>query len=60
MAGGAEVAALAGKRQPIFMAAIFAFHAGKAVVRITAVEIAIDHLHDIGPPKNQGPRKNAS
>jgi len=49
MAGGAEVAALAGKRQQIFMAAVFAFHTGKAVVRIAAVEIAIDHLRDIGP-----------
>jgi hypothetical protein len=31
------------------MATIFAFHAGKAVVQITAIEIAIDHLLDIGP-----------
>ena len=46
-----EVAALAGECQEIFMAAIFAFHAGKAVVQITAVEITIDHLLDIGPPE---------
>ena len=31
------------------MATIFAFHAGKAFVQITAIEIAIDHLLDIGP-----------
>ncbi len=34
------------------MAAIFAFHAGKAVVQITAVEITIDHLLNIGPPES--------
>jgi len=34
------------------MAAIFAFHAGKAVVQIAAIEIAIDHLLDIGPPES--------
>ncbi|MDO9228236.1 MAG: hypothetical protein Q7U03_01600, partial [Syntrophales bacterium] len=37
--------------QEIFMAAIFAFHAGKAVVQIAAIEIAIDYLLDIGPPE---------
>ena len=46
-----EMTALAGECQEIFMAAIFAFHAGKAVVQITAVEITIDHLLDIGPPE---------
>jgi hypothetical protein len=51
MAGGAKMAALAGKRQQILMAAIFAFHASKAVVRIAAVEIAMDHLLHIGPPE---------
>jgi len=33
------------------MAAILAFDAGEAVVRIAAVEITIDHLLDIGPPE---------
>ena len=33
------------------MAAVFALHAGKAVVQIAAVEIAIDHLLDIWPPE---------
>jgi len=52
MAGWAEVAALAGEGQKIFMAAILAFHTGKAVVRITAIEITIDHLLDIWPPES--------
>jgi hypothetical protein len=51
MTRGAEVAALAGKCQEIFVAAVFAFHTGKAVVQITAIEITIDHLLDIGPPE---------
>jgi hypothetical protein len=34
------------------MAAAFTFHAGKAVVQIAAIEIAIDHLLDIGPPES--------
>jgi len=45
------MAALAGKCQQIFVAAVFTFHTGKAVVQITAIEIAIDHLLDIGPPE---------
>ena len=50
MARGAEAATLAGKCQEIFVAAVFAFHTGKAVVQITAIEITIDHLLDIGLP----------
>ena len=46
-----EVAALAGKCQEIFMAAVFAFHTGKTVVQIPAIEITMDHLLDIGPPE---------
>jgi len=30
------------------MAAVFAFHAGKAVVQIAAIEIAMDRLLDQG------------
>ncbi|MFH1912553.1 MAG: hypothetical protein ABIK91_11140 [Pseudomonadota bacterium] len=45
------MAALTRKCQQIFVAAIFTFHAGKAVVQITAIEIAIDHLFDIWPPE---------
>jgi len=52
MAGWAEMPALARKCQQIFMAAIFAFHTGKAVVQIAAVEITIDHLLDIWPPES--------
>jgi len=37
MTRGAEVAALAGKCQQIFMAAVFAFHAGKAVMQVAPV-----------------------
>jgi hypothetical protein len=46
------VAALAGKCQQILVAAILAFHAGKAVVQITAIKVAVDHLLDIGPPES--------
>jgi hypothetical protein len=52
MAGGAKAAALAGKCQQIFMAAVFAFHTGKTVVQIPAIEITMDHLLDIGPPES--------
>jgi len=45
------VAALAGKCQQIFMAAIFTFHTGKAVVRVAAVQIPVNRLLDIGSPE---------
>jgi len=32
------------------MAAVFAFHTGKAVVEIIAIEIAIDYVLEIGSP----------
>ena len=51
MARWAEMPALARKCQQIFMTAVSTFHSGKAVVQIAAVEIAIDHLLDIGPPE---------
>jgi hypothetical protein len=57
MAGGAKMATLAGKRQQIFMAAVFAFHTGKATVQIAAIEIAKDHLLDIWPPESVLPGK---
>lgn len=34
------------------MAAIFAFHTGKNVVRIVTIEIAINHLLDIRSPES--------
>ena len=46
-----KAAALAEEGQELFVAVVFAFHAGKAVVQIAAIEIAIDHLLDIGPPE---------
>jgi hypothetical protein len=51
MTGWTEVAALAGENDEIFMAGIFTFHTGKAVVQITAIEITIDHLLDRGLPE---------
>jgi hypothetical protein len=44
-----KAASPAGECHEIFMAAILAFKAGKAVVQIATVEITIDHLLDIGP-----------
>ena len=57
MAGWAKMTALAGKCQQIFVTAVFAFDASKAVVRIAAIEITIDHLLDIGPPETVLPGK---
>jgi hypothetical protein len=48
MAGGAMMAALARKYQQVLIAAVFAVHTGKAVVEITAVQIQVDDLLDIG------------
>lgn len=48
----AEVTARAGKGKQVFMAAIFTFHAGKAVVQITTIKIAINHLLDIDLPSS--------
>jgi len=39
----AEMTPLARKCQEVLVAAVFAFHAGKPVAQITAIEIAIDH-----------------
>jgi len=33
------------------VAAVITFDAGKAVVRVAAIEKTIDHLLDIGPPE---------
>jgi len=43
--------ALAKKGRQIFVAAVFALDAGKALVQIAAIEIPIDYLLDIGPPE---------
>jgi uncharacterized protein (UPF0254 family) len=49
---GAEMAALIRKYQQILMAAIFAFHMGKAVVQIAAIQIPINNLLKIRPPES--------
>ena len=51
VAGRAEVPSFTRESQKIFVAAVIAFHTGKAVVQIAAVEITVDHLFDIGPPE---------
>ena len=51
MVGGTKMATLTGKRQQLFMTAVFAFHAGKAVGQVAAVEITIIYRLDIGPPE---------
>ena len=52
MARRAEVAALAGKCQQVFMAAVFALRTGKTVVQVSAVEIAVNHLLNVRPPES--------
>src|SRR5664280_1144386 len=52
MARRAEVAALAGKCQQVFMATAFAFHTGKTVLQIAAIEITVNNLLDIRPPES--------
>ena len=51
MTGGAEVAALAGEGQEIFMLAIRAFHPGKAVVQVGTFQVAGNDLLEVGPPE---------
>jgi len=51
VAGWAKMAALTGKSQKVFMAAVLAFHAGKAVAKITTIQVTVEHLFDIGPPE---------
>ena len=33
------------------MAAVFAFHTGKAVVQIAAIQITVDYIYNIRPPE---------
>ena len=51
VAGWTKVATLAGKSQQVFMAAVFAFHTGKTVASIAAIEITVNYLFDIGSPE---------
>ena len=45
------MATLAGECQKIFMAAIFLFHTGKAVVRVSAIEAPVNDFLQTGPPE---------
>jgi hypothetical protein len=45
------MAALTGKGQQKLVAAVVAPHAGKAVVRVAAVEVPVNDLLQIGPPE---------
>jgi hypothetical protein len=50
--------ALAGEGQKIFMAAVFAFHTGEAIVQIAAIEIPVNDLLEIGTEKSILPFKS--
>ena len=45
------MAALAGKCQQVFVAAVITSDTGKSMSKIAAVKIAADHLFDIRPPE---------
>ena len=57
MAGGAEMSALARKSQQILVVTVFAFHSGKAVVQIAALQIPVNDLLQIGAPEAVLPGK---
>jgi hypothetical protein len=44
--------ALAGKRQQIFMAAAPTSYPGKTIMKITAFQVTLDYLPDIGAKKS--------
>jgi hypothetical protein len=46
-----ETVAFTGESQQKFVAAVFAFYTGKAVVWVATIQIPIDHLFDIGTPE---------
>ncbi len=43
---------LAGEGQELFAAAVFAFHTGKPVVDVAAIQIPINHLLDVRSPES--------
>jgi len=45
------MAALAGECQQVFMATVFTLHAGKAVVRVAAIQIPVNDVFQIGSPE---------
>jgi hypothetical protein len=57
MTGRTKMAALAGKGQEVLVVAVFALHACEAVVQISAIQIPVDDLLDIGAKKSILPFK---
>lgn len=55
MAGWAEMTALAGEGRKIFMAAIPGLYPGKAVVQVTAVQVPVNDLLQVGAPETVRP-----
>lgn len=49
--GRTEMTAFAGKCQQVFVATVFAFHTGKAMTKVAAIPVTVDHLFDIRPPE---------
>jgi hypothetical protein len=47
-----KAATLAGEFQKVFVAAVFAFHTGKPVVDLAAIQIPINHLLDVRSPES--------
>jgi hypothetical protein len=45
-----KATSIAGENHEVFVAAVFAFHTGKAVVQIAAIQIPINNLLKIRPP----------
>ena len=50
MIGEGKMTPFAGEGQPIFMAIVFEFDTRKAIVKITTIGIAEDHMFNIGLP----------
>jgi hypothetical protein len=51
MAGRTKMPSFTRKCPQVFMPAIFAFHTGKTVLQIAAIQITVDHLFYIRPPE---------
>jgi hypothetical protein len=47
-----KAATLAEEGQELFVAEVFAFHKGKAVVDVAAIQIPINHLLDVRSPES--------
>jgi len=48
MAGSTEVPAVAGEGQKVLVVAASAFHAGKAVAQVAAVQVPVNDIPEIG------------